>query len=564
MSVATDHKVIVAELPVNVTFHIWLKARRVGEPGAISLISPNGKFGEVLSHNLDEYDFRIYHVFGGGPIELHYDAERTVISVIYWFTAVDVLEAGITVLHTNGLNAPPDLPDSYHFRPPFGWMNDPNGFGRFDGRPHLFYQHYSHGLSWNTMHWGHAVSSDYLRWRHLPIFLFPSEELSAWPDKRGGAFSGSAIALPNAPGIRVFYTDQLKDRQPEEQIQMTATSADLFSAGKAEVILPHRPDGEGLTLDFRDPYVFKGPDGLWKMLLGSQSAEGGVILLYDTEDRAAAEGWTYRGKLLVEHRHRTTAIECPCLLPLDGPATHPATHWVLIYGLMNSEDAESRRKNLTMAEIGWFDGQRFVKDFEQELDFGTDNYAFQAFLDGDMPVGIGWLANWADANAATIFPTAMTLPRTLKLQDGHLLTPPIGAAESLRHRVLDRVRLASGGEVVFPNGAVEILFEMAEPGLPFTLNLDHPALRLAISSDEEGLELIHGKPGEDNAPRYLRPGARIKRLRVFLDYGSIEIFADHGRHVATKRLDGFDPIQSARLVAEPGSVAWATVWSLRL
>ncbi|MDQ0419947.1 sucrose-6-phosphate hydrolase SacC (GH32 family) [Peteryoungia aggregata LMG 23059] len=37
-------------------------------------------------------------------------------------------------------------------------MNDPNGFGRFGGRTHLFCQHYSHGRIWNNMHWGHAIS----------------------------------------------------------------------------------------------------------------------------------------------------------------------------------------------------------------------------------------------------------------------------------------------------------------------------------------------------------------------------------------------------------------------
>ena len=165
---------IPVELPVNVTMHIWMKAVHADVPGALSLSSHRGKFGEVQVTNAEENEFRIYHVFGGGPIELSYDTADTSVSVMYWFTAADVLETGITVVHTNPINAPPDLPDSYHFRPPFGWMNDPNGFGRYGGRPHLFYQHHSIGRTWNTMHWGHAVSSDYLRWRHLPIFLFPS------------------------------------------------------------------------------------------------------------------------------------------------------------------------------------------------------------------------------------------------------------------------------------------------------------------------------------------------------------------------------------------------------
>ena len=65
------------------------------------------------------------------------------------------------------------------------------------------------------------------------------------------------------------------------------------------------------------------------------------------------------------------------------PCTDPATRWALIFGLMNGEDQSTGRKNLTMAIVGWFDGRTFSKEFEQELDFGTDNYAFQAFVDGD-------------------------------------------------------------------------------------------------------------------------------------------------------------------------------------
>ncbi|MBP1851499.1 glycoside hydrolase family 32 protein [Rhizobium halophytocola] len=555
-------RILHADLPVNSTLHIWMKAISPNAPGVISMHSSNGQFAQLMATNHEEYEFRIYHVFGGGHIELHYNTETTAISVAYWFTPSDVLETGITVIHTNPGNAPPNLQDGYHFRPPFGWMNDPNGFGRFGGRPHLFYQHYSHGLQWNNMHWGHAVSSDYLRWRHLPIFLFPSEALRARPDKRGGAFSGSAIPLPNGPGIRVFFTEQEKDRTPEEQIQMTAVSPDLFSAGHAEVILEQRPENQGLTLDFRDPYVFRGPDGLWKMLLGSQSEEGGVILLYETQDMTAAGGWTYIGKIWVEKRYATTAIECPCLLPLDGPANDPATRWGLLYGLMNSTDAKTGRHNLSMVDVGWFDGKTFVKEFEQELDFGTDNYAFQAFIDGDHGVGIGWLANWADTGYAVDFPTAMTLPRRLLLSDGVLLTPPIGAAESLRSHILDRTRLSAGQVVTFVNGAIEIIFELTEPGAPVVLELDHPHVHLAVEVNENGLLIRHEEEGKAS-PEYIAAGARPSRIRVFLDYGSIEVFADHGRWTGTKRIAGFEPVRSAQLKAAPGLVSHATVWALR-
>ncbi|QRM54120.1 glycoside hydrolase family 32 protein [Sinorhizobium sp. BG8] len=553
-----------AELPVNVTLHIWLKAVVEGTPGALSISNANGKFAEVNAVNAEENSFRICQIFAGGLVDFEYDTSTTSVSVLYWFTQPEVMEKGITVVHTNPANAPPHLPDSYHFRPPFGWMNDPNGFGRFHGRPHLFYQHYSHGLRWNTMHWGHAVSDDYLRWRHLPIFLFPSEDLLTRPDKRGGAFSGSAIPLADGPGIRVFFTEQVADRVPETQIQLTATSTDLTIAGQAETILGERPAGQGLTMDFRDPYVFRGPDGLWKMLLGSQSAEGGVILLYETDDRTGASGWRFIGKLLVETRMKTSAIECPCLVPLDGPATNPATRWALVFGLMHSEDLATGRRNLTAAQVGWFDGKAFVKEFEQELDFAADCYAFQAFDDGGTAIGIGWLANWADASPEIDFPSAMTLPRELHLSGGALCTPPAAGVESLRAALINDCRISTGETVSLEHGAAEILIEFAEAGTPFALELSHPSLTLAVVADAEGLFIRYETGGAESAISYIAAGARPKTVRVFLDYGSIEVFADDGRWTGTKRIDGFEPVRAVRLVAPEGAVARSSIWALRL
>ncbi|MBZ9792662.1 glycoside hydrolase family 32 protein [Rhizobium sp. 3T7] len=563
-SFALSRENVSANLHAGDVVHIWLKARVPGATASVS-VTVVGVERTVASARTEEFEFHQVVLNEGGRTELSYDPATTAVSVIYSFDPASVLEQGIRILHYAPANAPPQLHSGYHFRPPFGWMNDPNGFGRFGGKAHLFYQHYPHSLRWNTMHWGHAVSHDYLRWTHLPVFLFPAAELSMRDDGRGGAFSGSAIPVATEDGeqIRIFFTEQMPDRKPEEQIQLSAICPDEIHVGNPSVVLPLRPDGLGLTLDFRDPYVFKGPDGLWKMLLGSRDKSGGVILLYETLDNDAAGGWSFAGILHREDRFGMTAAECPCMVPL-GNATGDEVRWALIFGLLTSRDPATGRRNMSSVTVGRFDGRNFVPEFEQEFDFGSDAYAFQAFVDDDGPVGLAWLANWTDVSKSVDFPTAMTLPRRILLDGNAVLTPPVEAVDGLRHKLLDDDRLLAGKSIEFIDGAAEILLDLKQPGASFELGFDHPDISLGVRLDEDGLAILFDARTGKPSPRYLAAGAKPEQVRIFVDTGSIEVFADNGRWCGTKRIPGFAPIGSATLAASEGSVAAARVWQLKL
>lgn len=565
-SIPSARERIEVELDAGTVIHLWLKSQRVGQVGEMNIELGGSDLAAVVTSRTEEFEFSEVLLSRSGTIELSYDPAVTAVSVIYTFHPARVRREGICVLHHSAKNAPPALSEGYHFRPPFGWMNDPNGFGRFGGQVHLFYQHYPHSLRWNTMHWGHAVSSDYVHWRHLPVFLFPSDDLSERDDGRGGAFSGSAIAGRGQGGeeIRIFYTEQVRDRRPEEQIQLSTVSRDGLKAEISSVVLPERPAGLDLTLDFRDPYVFKGPDGCWKMLVGSRDKAGGVVLLYETLEPSGVAGWSFVGILHRENRYGMTAAECPCIVPL-GDATDPEMRWALIFGLLTSRDLNTGRRNMTSVTVGRFDGKTFVPELEQELDFGSDAYAFQAFIDDNGPVGIAWLANWTDVSKKEDFPTAMTLPRRVLWDGTAVLTPPVESVNSLRHAELDGAgRLSSGERLLLESGAVEIELELASQGAEFELRFDHPDIDLSVSLNPDGLEILFTDRSGKTSPRYLAAGARPSKVRIFLDAGSIEVFADNGRWTGTKRLPTVTGVQAAQLSAPSGTIAGIRTWRLKL
>ena len=77
---------------------------------------------------------------------------------------------------------------AFHFSNPVGWMNDPNGFSDYKGEHHLFFQYYPYATHWDSMHWGHAKSADFIKWEYLPTALAPDQDYD-----NSGVFSGSAI-----------------------------------------------------------------------------------------------------------------------------------------------------------------------------------------------------------------------------------------------------------------------------------------------------------------------------------------------------------------------------------
>jgi len=143
----------------------------------------------------------------------------------------------------------------YHFTPAKNFMNDPNGLVYYQGEYHLFYQHNPRGTVWGHMSWGHAVSTDMLHWKHLPVAI-PEEEgkymiysgsaVVDWKNSSGFCEKG---ADGDASCLVAIYTAAGKDIQR----QHVAYSNDR---GRTWKNYSGNPVADLAQPDFRDPKRF--------------------------------------------------------------------------------------------------------------------------------------------------------------------------------------------------------------------------------------------------------------------------------------------------------------------
>ena len=152
---------------------------------------------------------------------------------------------------------------TYHASIPSGWSNDPNGTIYYNGKAHLFFQHYPYKAEWGTMHWGHFTTEDFVHWTQLPVALVPDRDYEVIC----GCCSGSAIEKDGA--LYLMYTAA----QPDLQRQCLAKSTDggiTFVKDETNPILTaDMLSDEVSSFDFRDPRIFV-KDGCYYFLAGAR------------------------------------------------------------------------------------------------------------------------------------------------------------------------------------------------------------------------------------------------------------------------------------------------------
>ena len=479
------------------------------------------------------------------------------------------LAASVTMAQDTSLYHEPYRPQ-YHFSPPCGWMNDPNGMVYYQGEYHFFYQ-YSPQVSKGPIHWGHAVSPDLVHWQNLPMALYPD-------DVGGPIWSGSAVVdadntsglVPGGGLVAIFSY--------ENQSQGVAYSTDR---GRSWTKYAGNPVIPAMAKDFRDPKVFwDAPRSRWAMVL----AVGHEMQLYTSPNLL---DWTLRSHF---SEGQTQPIwEVPDLFPLqiDGQ-----TKWVLLISLSGMSPAGG---NGIQYFIGDFDGDRFSNDNPNTilwLDYGADNYAGTTWSDApdDQRIYIGWLSNWQSAFA---LPTAnwrggATLPRELRLvktPDGiRLAQMPVPSFDQLRTPLGTWDNLELSGDMPLDNvqgRRLEIIAEF-EAGTAKRFGLDvhrgaDSKTRIVYNMAQSQL-LVSRPDGSEagaianfttafGAPTPLENG-RL-RLHLYVDEASVETFAQDGLITLSAQTFGSWQADGVAVFADQGDAklvhleiyALASIWS---
>ena len=468
-----------------------------------------------------------------------------------------------------------------HFSPPSGWMNDPNGMVYFEGEYHLFYQYYPDSTVWGPMHWGHAISTDLMHWKNMPIALYP--------DSLGYIFSGSAVVDVNntsgfgevgKPAIVAIFTlhDMAGQKAGKQDIESQGIA---YSTDKGRTWIKYKGNpvlkSPG-TPDFRDPKVsWNEKNKNWIMTL----AVGDHISFFSSPNLIEWKFESEFGKGIGAHGG---VWECPDLLQLPVNGKTDQKKWVLI---VNINPGGPNGGSATQYFVGEFDGHKFTNESTeiQWADQGKDNYATVTF--SDIPetdsrcISIGWMSNWQYAQVVPtgVWRSAMTLPRELKLiseNNKYFLTSEfVKELQVLRER---KTELKS--EVI--KDKTELNHQFSQPILPIELDLTF-TIQASEAAADFGLELYNSKgenlligynktKGEfyvnrinagncdfskDFSGIHLSPfvlnGSSVD-MHLVIDLASVELIAMDGKVVMTEIFFPTEDFSEIRLYSKNGNV----------
>ncbi len=410
----------------------------------------------------------------------------------------------------------------FHFSPQNGWMNDINALWYLDGKYHMLYQ-------WGVKNrdGAYASSDDLLHWTDHGLALIgkSSHALAAGAKQNVSGeqiYSGSGIVVSGSVAEKITGS-------PKSALITLYTGTGVGTCiawsndkGKTWNNYDKNPVANPTsTADPRDPCVkWHEPTKKWVMAL----YEHGTTF-YGSEDLI---NWEKLSNIKF-------GFECPDLvkLPLDGDLNK--MKWVLY---------DAAGKYL----VGHFDGTKFTDENEAKedlfMDVGPDFYAGQTFPPFTLPqkkyIQLAWMDEWNGGIGEKPWERNATFPVELGLvtRDGKMRVTrtPIAAIKDL---YADPAVQLGKIEV----GADNILKDVRSKTFDMTLTIDlkgttaekieFKIANVSYQYDIAAQTLIYSGVEKnkfgDKHPPVLRPDSnQILKIRMLVDWSSIEIFSDGG------------------------------------
>ena len=407
-----------------------------------------------------------------------------------------------------------DFRQKYHMMPPVGWMNDPNGLIKFNGRYHLFYQFNPYAAHPGVMLWGHFISDDLIGYSDKGAAIVPDKE-------HVSIFSGGATEYGEK--LAAVYTEHYEcggDRR--EEVYM-ALSSDGMNFSKGVRILDNDDLPEDISRsDFRDPFPVKTDDGYYVFVGGKLVKENkGIIVVLGG---SGLEKLEYKFTIGPFYELGDMG-ECPCYRKIDGKD-------VIIASGCNvprrgNDFANVNSSVFIVGKID-FEGKSFVAESIREIDKGDAFYAPQLINGDDRPVMVAWHEMWGKP-----YPTSdmnhgwagcFTIPRELRVKDGEVFQSPISELEKY-------LVPCAGGEV--PECA-DIRFEFRGDG---RVEISGQDGSVAVGCRDGRVYLDTRRANNMNGcVRTVNRSREKNGVRVLLDVSGIEVFVDGGAETISSRI----------------------------
>ena len=416
----------------------------------------------------------------------------------------------------------------YHVQPITGLSSDPNGFAFHQGKWHLCYQ----WCPWGAVHgikiWYHVVSDDLIHWDNVGIGLNPD----CFYDNKG-CHSGSGIS--KGDDLYFFYTGNHRD---ENWVRTPYTCAAVLQTDGSLKKLPEPLFGprDDYTDHQRDPkIVWNEEKQKYYIFIGAQTKQQtGTVLIYESADLLT--GWKFAGQIKVPGYEKFGGMwECPYIGHIgDKDLLIFSPQYTTLPGRANST-------NHNVYIIGHMDYDTLTFTPESDynyLDFGFDFYAAQGAAnvgDPDKGILIAWIG-LPDNHYPTVpeeWEGSMTLPRELRIRDGRLYQTPIENVTELRDIEIKpegKLPPACEMEIDVPDGDFDLnLFTKADGSGGMRIHYDNA--KKVCTVDRTGMDKrFNESVGEVLDMPVVTP---LKKLRIFIDRSSTEIFANDGEATFT-------------------------------